>query len=94
MSLQDSNPPQKSGFSRRRLFGAVGAGAALVGAGAVGGYAAGSSSSDAASDGVDFRGDHQAGIGAALSGLGCNKQRRTYGHRTAANRYQRFDQIE
>lgn len=62
MSLQDSNPPQKSGFSRRRLFGAVGAGAALVGAGAVGGYAAGSSSSDAASDVVDFRGDHQAGI--------------------------------
>ena len=62
MSLQDSNPPQKSGFSRRRLFGAVGAGAALVGAGAVGGYAAGSSPSDAASDVVDFRGDHQAGI--------------------------------
>ena len=62
MSLQDSNPPQKSGFSRRRLFGAVGAGAALVGAGAVGGYTAGSSSSDAASDVVGFRGDHQAGI--------------------------------
>lgn len=62
MSLQDSNPPQNSGFSRRRLFGAVGAGAALVGAGAVGGYAAGSSSSDAVSDVVDFRGDHQAGI--------------------------------
>nr|WP_300397358.1 iron uptake transporter deferrochelatase/peroxidase subunit [uncultured Rhodococcus sp.] len=59
MSLQDS----KSGsFSRRRLFGAVGAGAALVGAGAVGGYAAGNSSPDAVSDVVDFRGDHQAGI--------------------------------
>mgnify|MGYP000448079788 CR=1 FL=1 len=59
MSLQDS----KSGsFSRRRLFGAVGAGAALVGAGAVGGYAAGNSSPDAVSDVVDFRGDPQAGI--------------------------------
>lgn len=54
--------PVDSGFSRRRLFGAVGAGAALVGAGAIGGYAAGSSSSDAVSDVVEFRGDHQAGI--------------------------------
>ncbi|WP_072806998.1 iron uptake transporter deferrochelatase/peroxidase subunit [Rhodococcoides yunnanense] len=65
MSSQDSSSeqsPAASGISRRRLFGAAGAGVALVGAGAVGGYAAGSSSSETPSDVVAFRGDHQAGI--------------------------------
>ncbi len=70
MSLQDNNSssadsPRKqpsSGFSRRRLFGAVGAGAALVGAGAVGGYAASAAPGSVPSDVVAFRGEHQAGI--------------------------------
>ncbi|WP_442972743.1 iron uptake transporter deferrochelatase/peroxidase subunit [Rhodococcus sp. G-MC3] len=53
---------QFQGLSRRRLFGAVGAGAALVGAGAVGGYVASAATTEPASDVVDFRGEHQAGI--------------------------------
>ncbi|RRQ28000.1 deferrochelatase/peroxidase EfeB [Rhodococcus sp. Eu-32] len=57
-----SQEPRNNGFSRRRLFGAVGAGAALVGAGAIAGGCAGPREEGAASDVVAFRGDHQAGI--------------------------------
>ncbi|MFC8178694.1 iron uptake transporter deferrochelatase/peroxidase subunit [Rhodococcus sp. NPDC057297] len=57
MSLPDSNT---SRFSRRRLFGAVGVGAALVGTGAV--AACAESDEDQPSDIVEFRGAHQAGI--------------------------------
>ena len=58
-----SSPDSKTGhFSRRRLFGAVGTGAALVGAGALAGHATASGAEAPASDVVEFRGDHQAGI--------------------------------
>ncbi|ORI13862.1 peroxidase [Rhodococcus sp. 1163] len=64
MSSQDSKStgPAASGFSRRRLFGAVGAGAALVGVGAIAGNATATGSESPTSDVVEFRGDHQAGI--------------------------------
>ncbi|AJW40340.1 Ferrous iron transport peroxidase EfeB [Rhodococcus sp. B7740] len=56
-------PDNKTGqFSRRRLFGAVGTGAALVGVGAIAGHATASGAEVPASDVVEFRGDHQAGI--------------------------------
>ena len=58
MSLQDNKTGQ---FSRRRLFGAVGTGAALVGVGAFAGHAT-ASGAEVPSDVVEFRGDHQAGI--------------------------------
>ena len=49
--------------SRRRLFGAVGAGAVLAGAGAVIGRVTADESSGADhADVVAFRGEHQAGI--------------------------------
>ncbi|MFI8566406.1 iron uptake transporter deferrochelatase/peroxidase subunit [Rhodococcus sp. NPDC078407] len=58
-----SLPDNKTGhFSRRRLFGAVGTGAALVGVGALAGHATASGAEVPTSDVVDFRGDHQAGI--------------------------------
>ena len=58
-----SSPDSKTGhISRRRLFGAVGTGAALVGAGALAGHATASGTEASASGVVDFRGDHQAGI--------------------------------
>jgi deferrochelatase/peroxidase EfeB len=58
-----SLPDNKTGqFSRRRLFGAVGTGAALVGVGAIAGHATASGAEVPASDVVEFRGDHQAGI--------------------------------
>ncbi|MFE4502761.1 iron uptake transporter deferrochelatase/peroxidase subunit [Rhodococcus sp. NPDC056743] len=51
------------GLSRRRLFGAVGAGAVLAGTGAaVGWVAADNNSSTDHTDVVAFRGEHQAGI--------------------------------
>lgn len=59
MSLQDNKTGQ---FSRRRLFGAVGTGAALVGVGAIAGHATASGAEVPTSDVVEFRGDHQAGI--------------------------------
>ncbi|MBY4212657.1 deferrochelatase/peroxidase EfeB [Rhodococcus fascians] len=59
MSLPDNKTGQ---FSRRRLFGAVGTGAALVGVGALAGHATASGAEAPASDVVEFRGDHQAGI--------------------------------
>lgn len=59
MSLPDNKIGQ---FSRRRLFGAVGTGAALVGVGAIAGHATASGAEVPASDVVEFRGDHQAGI--------------------------------
>jgi deferrochelatase/peroxidase EfeB len=59
VSLQDNRTGQ---FSRRRLFGAVGTGAALVGVGAIAGHATASGAEVPTSDVVEFRGDHQAGI--------------------------------
>lgn len=59
MSLQDNKTGQ---FSRRRLFGAVGTGAALVGVGAIAGHATASGAEVPTSGVVEFRGDHQAGI--------------------------------
>ncbi len=59
MSLQDNKTGQ---FSRRRLFGAVGTGAALVGVGAIAGHTTASGAEVPTSDVVEFRGDHQAGI--------------------------------
>ncbi|KAA0927900.1 MULTISPECIES: iron uptake transporter deferrochelatase/peroxidase subunit [unclassified Rhodococcus (in: high G+C Gram-positive bacteria)] len=59
MSLQDNKTGQ---FSRRRLFGAVGTGAALVGVGAMAGHATASGAEVPTSDVVEFRGEHQAGI--------------------------------
>jgi deferrochelatase/peroxidase EfeB len=59
VSLQDNKTGQ---FSRRRLFGAVGTGAALVGVGAIAGHATASGAEVPTSDVVEFRGDHQAGI--------------------------------
>lgn len=59
MSLPDNKTGQ---FSRRRLFGAVGTGAALVGVGAIAGHATASGAEAPASDVIEFRGDHQAGI--------------------------------
>lgn len=58
----NSKDSAASGFSRRRLFGAVGAGAALVGVGAIAGNATATGSESPTSDVVEFRGDHQAGI--------------------------------
>ncbi|KZF02992.1 peroxidase [Rhodococcus sp. EPR-279] len=56
-------PDNKTGtFSRRRLFGAVGTGAALVGVGALAGHATASGAEVPTSDVVEFRGEHQAGI--------------------------------
>ena len=54
MSLPDSKTGQ---FSRRRLFGAVGTGAALVGVGAIAGHATASGAEVPTSDVVEFRGD-------------------------------------
>jgi len=52
-----------SGISRRRLFGAVGAGAVIAGAGAVAGRTTAPDEMEAAAHGVvAFRGEHQAGI--------------------------------
>ncbi|WP_422334833.1 iron uptake transporter deferrochelatase/peroxidase subunit [Rhodococcus sp. (in: high G+C Gram-positive bacteria)] len=53
---------QHTGLSRRRLFGAVGAGAALAGAGALVGRATAPDASSSHADVVAFRGGHQAGI--------------------------------
>ncbi|MGC0362831.1 deferrochelatase/peroxidase EfeB [Rhodococcus sp. 27YEA15] len=67
-SPQSTPTPEntRTGLSRRRLFGAVGAGAVLAGAGAVVGRATAAGESTDDRDGaVPFRGDHQAGISTA-----------------------------
>ncbi|TGD87303.1 deferrochelatase/peroxidase EfeB [Mycolicibacterium sp. CH28] len=57
---------QRSGLSRRKLFGAAGVTAAVVGAAGAGALAGRASAADAATGGLDkpvpFRGEHQAGI--------------------------------
>ena len=73
MSSLPSNPdtaaaetPQRSGLSRRKLFGAAGVTAAVVGAAGAGALAGRASAADVATGGLDkpvpFRGEHQAGI--------------------------------
>ncbi|SDE16491.1 iron uptake transporter deferrochelatase/peroxidase subunit [Rhodococcus tukisamuensis] len=69
MSSQDSNqdnghaePVARKGISRRRLFGAAGAGAVAVGAGAVAGRLTAPDPTSGYDDVVPFRGAVQAGI--------------------------------
>ncbi|WP_328360280.1 iron uptake transporter deferrochelatase/peroxidase subunit [Mycobacterium sp. NBC_00419] len=73
MSSLPSNPEttapeqsQRSGLSRRKLFGAAGVTAAVVGAAGAGALAGRASAADVATGGLDkpvpFRGEHQAGI--------------------------------
>ncbi len=74
MSSQDSNSrnddqsddtgraESRPGLSRRRLFGAVGAGAVLAGAGAAVGRLSAPEAAASTSEVVPFRGIHQAGI--------------------------------
>ena len=59
---QDPHAQPKRGLSRRGLFGALGAGAALVGAGAVAGRVTAPSADSGMGEVVAFRGAHQAGI--------------------------------
>ncbi|WP_137725042.1 iron uptake transporter deferrochelatase/peroxidase subunit [Prescottella subtropica] len=60
MSSQDKTQQDKNQISRRRLFGAVGAGAVLAGTGAVVGRA--TAPAETPSHTVEFHGVHQAGI--------------------------------
>ncbi|MBH0122399.1 deferrochelatase/peroxidase EfeB [Rhodococcus sp. CX] len=58
----EPDPQHSSGISRRRLFGAVGAGAVLAGAGAVVGRATAPDPGTGTDGVVPFHGEHQAGI--------------------------------
>ncbi|WP_430331446.1 iron uptake transporter deferrochelatase/peroxidase subunit [Rhodococcus sp. ACT016] len=58
----DARTESRPGLSRRRLFGAVGAGAVVAGAGVAVGRLAAPEASAATSEVVPFRGVHQAGI--------------------------------
>lgn len=58
----DSRPEPRPGLSRRRLFGAVGAGAVLAGAGVAVGRLTAPEAAASTSEVVPFRGANQAGI--------------------------------
>ncbi|HEY5856977.1 MAG TPA: iron uptake transporter deferrochelatase/peroxidase subunit [Aldersonia sp.] len=62
MSKESSPASEPAHLSRRGLFGAVGAGVALAGAGAVVGRVTAPEPTTPHADVVEFRGEHQAGI--------------------------------